>query len=135
MLEDVLWRICLIYGRLKDCSLVAYFDNMIYVYHHALNRFKNRNIFLAVFCKLFAMCPRMCRYNFGNRLGYFFPTSEKTECRTKLLVSIDKKIFLLRLSKPWCGDIHTLAFKRCEKKCSHAEPVPLMPNRTFFSRP
>ena len=40
VLENVLWQICLIDGRLKDCSLVAYFDNMIYVYHHALNHFK-----------------------------------------------------------------------------------------------
>ena len=54
LLENVLWRICLNDGRLKDCSLMAYFD-IIYVYHHALNRFKTE-----LFCKLFAMCPRMC---------------------------------------------------------------------------
>ena len=38
--ENVLWRIYLIDGKLKDCSLEVYFDNMIYVYHHALNHFK-----------------------------------------------------------------------------------------------
>ena len=39
--ETNFWlTVYIIDGRLKDCSLVAYFDNMIYVYHHALNHFK-----------------------------------------------------------------------------------------------
>ena len=75
VLENVLWRISLIDGRLKDCSLVAYFDDMIYMYHHALN-LQNKPIFISVFCKLFAMSLRMFRQNFGNRLRYFFFVQE-----------------------------------------------------------
>ena len=57
VLEKVLWRFCLIGGRLKDCSLVAYFDNIIYVYHHALTHFQTE-IFSYQY---FGMCPRMYR--------------------------------------------------------------------------
>ena len=30
VLENILWRICLIDGRLKDFSLMAYFDNILF---------------------------------------------------------------------------------------------------------
>ena len=66
-------------------------------------------------------------------IAYLFTLVKKTKCRTKSLVSIDKKYFYEGYSNR--GDIHKLAVEKCKENCSHAEPVTLMPNRTFFPRP
>ena len=61
VLENVLWRICIIDGRLKDwfpCGIFWSHDLRVSSFSES---FQNKHICLSAFCKLFVMCPRMCR--------------------------------------------------------------------------